>query len=191
MHFTFIQRWFRPLLLLGIAMSLLISGCSTTRVDAYREFQPKLDLREYFDGEVIAWGVLQNWRGQMTRHFTVHMVATWNGNVCTLEERFDYNDGETDERTWTITELEDGRYVGDAGDIVGKASGQAAGNALNWHYTLALPVDGKVYHINFDDWMWQLNDEILVNRAVMKKFGFKVAELSIFFQKKSSAEVSQ
>lgn len=191
MHFTFIQRWFRPLLLLGIAMSLLISGCSTTRVDAYREFQPKLDLRDYFDGEVIAWGVLQNWRGQMTRHFTVHMVATWNGNVCTLEERFDYNDGETDERTWTITELEDGRYVGDAGDIVGKASGQAAGNALNWRYTLALPVDGKVYHIHFDDWMWQLNDEILVNRAVMKKFGFKVAELSIFFQKKSSAEVSQ
>ena len=41
------------------------------------------------------------------------------------------------------TALADGRYTGRADDVVGEATGQALGNAFNWKYTLALPVDGR------------------------------------------------
>ena len=46
-----------------------------------------------------------------------------------------------------------------------------------------LPVDDKVYRIRFDDWMWQMNDGVLINRSYLKKFGFTVSELTIFMKK--------
>jgi len=70
--------------------------------------------------------------------------------------------------------------------VVGIAKGQVSGSVLNWQYTLALPVNGKIYHVNFDDWMYLHDDKTLVNRAVMSKFGFRLGEVTLFFRKKSS-----
>jgi hypothetical protein len=48
---------------------------------------------------------------------------------------------------------------------------------------MQLPVKDKTYHFKFDDWMWQLNDGIVINRSYIKKFGITVAELTLFMQK--------
>ena len=39
------------------------------------------------------------------------------------------------------------------------------------------------YRIRFDDWMWVMNDGVLINRSYLKKFGITVSELTIFMQK--------
>jgi hypothetical protein len=62
--------------------------------------------------------------------------------------------------------------------VVGVAQGQAAGNALNWRYTLLLPVDGKVYEMQFDDWMYLMDDRVMLNKAVMSKFGIRLGEVT-------------
>jgi hypothetical protein len=49
---------------------------------------------------------------------------------------------------------------------------------------LALPVDGKVYHVNFDDWMFLMDDQVMLNRAVMSKFGFRLGEVILSFRKR-------
>ena len=85
---------------------------------------------------------------------------------------------------WTIRKLPDGRYSGTASDVVGEASGQAAGNALNWRYTLALPVDGRVWHVDFDDWMYLMDDRVMLNRAVMSKFGIRLGEVLLSFTRR-------
>ena len=46
-----------------------------------------------------------------------------------------------------------------------------------------LPVGDKTYKITFDDWMFQMNDGVLINRSYLKKFGFTVGELTLFMQK--------
>ena len=79
---------------------------------------------------------------------------------------------------------EDGRWRGTAGDVVGEAVGEVAGNALNWRYTLKLPVDGKVYEVQFDDWMYLMDQNTLINRASMSKFGFELGEVTLFFRKR-------
>jgi hypothetical protein len=48
-----------------------------------------------------------------------------------------------------------------------------------------LDVDGSTYRIRFDDWMWAMNDGVVVNRSYLKKFGFTVAELTLFMQKQN------
>ncbi|MGE5293971.1 MAG: DUF3833 family protein, partial [Solirubrobacterales bacterium] len=52
-------------------------------------------------------------------------------------------------------------------------AGEAAGNALRWRYVLALPVDGKVYNVDFDDWMFLMDDKVMLNRSLMSKFGYR------------------
>jgi hypothetical protein len=163
-----------------------LSGClGGSSLDHYKGSEPPLDLKKYFTGEIKAWGFVQDHKGHVRRRFDVTITGTWKGNVGTLEEHFNYYDGETQKRIWTIKKIADQHYVGTAGDIIGEAKGQVEGNAMRWIYQMDLPVGDKTYKITFDDWMFLMNDGILINRSYLKKFGFTVAELTLFMQKQN------
>lgn len=176
------MRFLTKIPLLGAIM--LLNACTSPSLSHYDNTQPEMKMEEYFNGPIQAWGVVQNWRGNVTRKFDIDMVGTWNGDVGTLEEDFVYDDGETQRRVWTITRIGEKTYEGTASDIEGKAQGKANGNAAQWQYKMNLEVDGKTYLITFDDWMFLMNDGVLVNRSYLKKFGITVAELTIFMKKK-------
>jgi hypothetical protein len=113
------------------------------------------------------------------------MRCTWQGNEGVLDEDFLYSDGSKQRRVWRITKLPGGRYTGTADDVVGIAQGQAQGNALNWSYTLSLPVDGKVYEVQFDDWMYLMSDTVMLNKATMRKFGVRLGEVTLAFTRRA------
>lgn len=162
---------------------IMLSGCASKSLDYYKGTTPVADIREYFNGPVRAWGIVQDWRGRVVRRFDVSMVGEWQGDVGTLTEDFAYYDGETQHRVWTIRKLPDGTYEGTASDIIGKATGGTEGSAVRWDYVMDLPVGDTSYRIHFDDWMWVMNDGVLINRSYLKKFGIPVSELTIFMQK--------
>ena len=159
-------------------------GCSSVEIDKYRSETPVLDLRQYFNGTLEAHGIFQDRSGEVVKRFTVIIDASWQGEVGTLDERFTYSDGSTQRRVWTITRTGEGRYVGRADDVVGEARGEEAGNALRWRYVLALPVDGKVYNVDFDDWMFLMDDRVMLNRSVMSKWGFRLGDVTLSFYKR-------
>lgn len=162
-----------------------IAGC-TGDIDGtkYESLQPSMRLEEYFNGPIKAWGFIQDRSGNITVRFDVEMVGTWEGNKGKLEEVFTYYDtGRVDKRTWEITKLDNNRYEGKAGDIIGIAQGHFHGNAMNWSYEMDVPVDDTHYRLKFDDWMWAMNDGVVINRSYLKKFGITVAELTVFMQK--------
>ncbi len=166
---------------LGTATAL--AGCASQQIENYAGEKPALDLRDYFNGTVNAFGVFTDRSGQVVRRFTVVMLCSWQGEQGVLDERFSYSDGSTQQRIWRLTRGPDGQYTGRADDVVGEAVGQARGNAFNWRYTLALPVDGKVYDVQFDDWMYLMSDKVMLNKAVMSKFGVRLGEITLSFTK--------
>ncbi len=166
-----------------MAVLTLLSGCAGHKLEAYKLHQPSLDLKAYFSGPIKAWGLVQDRSGRVTQRFDVEMVGTWDGDVGTLKEQFQYYDGKTQERIWTIRKVSDGGYEGSAGDIVGTAQGKIEGNAMRWAYVMDLKVGDRNYHVTFDDWMFLMNDGVLINRSYLKKFGITVAELTLFMQK--------
>ena len=163
-------------------IALFATGCATVHLSDYASEKPRFDMQEYFNGHVVAHGIVQDRSGKVIRRMTVDMQCGWQGDTGTLDEHFTYADGKKERRVWTIKKQND-RYSGTAADVVGEGAGAAAGNALNWKYVLALPVGDKVYNVNFDDWMWQLDDKVMMNRAVFSKFGFKLGEVLITFYK--------
>jgi hypothetical protein len=173
-------RTLRLVLLAGLA-GLVLAGCAGQQLNEYASEKPTLDLSQYFNGKLIAHGMFQDRSGQVVRRFVVDMEGTWNGNQGVLDERFTYSDGTTERRVWRLTKHENGRYTGTADDVEGEASGQTVGNAFRWGYTLRLPVDGKVYEVQFDDWMYLIDDKVMLNRATMSKFGIRLGEVTLSF----------
>ncbi len=169
------------LLMLSVCTLLLVS-CASVKISDYANEKPKFDMRQYFNGKIVAHGIVQDRSGKVTRRMVVDMTCTWEGDNGTLVEDFSYSDGKKEQRIWKIKKSGD-RYIGTAADVVGEAVGDAAGNSLNWKYVLALNVDGSVYNLDFDDWMWQIDEKVLINRAVFSKFGFKLGEVLITFNK--------
>ncbi len=177
---TTLRRW---LLAATTALALALSGCASQNIEQYADARPSLDLAHYFNGRVIAHGIFQNRSGQVVRRFTVDMDGRWNGNQGVLDERFTYSDGKQERRLWRLTKHADGRYSGTADDVVGTATGRAVGNAFQWAYTLRLPVDDSVYDVQFDDWMYLMDERVMLNRATMSKFGIRLGEVTLSFQK--------
>ena len=172
-----LQRWFAVLLL------LVITGCSSMKPEQFEGREPRLLIEDYLAGNTRAWGLFEDRFGNLRREFVVDIQGTWDGETLTLVEDFVYADGETQQRIWTIKKLDDNRYSGTAADVIGEAEGISYGNALNWRYTLALPIGDSVWNVRFDDWMFLQPDNVLVNRARVTKFGFELGEVTIFFRK--------
>ncbi len=153
-------------------------------VQDYKQHKPSLSLFDYFQGETKGWGMFQDRNGQLKRQFVVDIKGTIDDQGrLVLEEDFVWNDGEKSKRIWTITKEENNKFSGTASDVIGTAKGASAGNAFHWNYVLNLPVGDKTYKVNFDDWMFLQPNGVLLNRAKMSKFGFRLGEVFISFKK--------
>lgn len=176
----------RRLLLAATTIAALgaLAGCASPTVADYAAEKPTLDLARYFNGTLDAHGVFTDRSGKVVKRFTVVMKCSWQGNEGVLDEDFLYSDGSKQKRVWRLKKLGNGRYSGTADDVAGVAEGQEAGNAFNWRYTLKLPVDGKVYDVQFDDWMYLMDDRVMLNKATMSKFGVRLGEVTLSFYKR-------
>ncbi len=160
-----------------------LTGCAGVSPEVYRDQKPTLDIATYFNGPLTAWGYFADRSGEVKRRFTVKMTGEWKGNEGVLTENFVWSDGEKSQRIWRISKLDAHRYIGRADDVKDEAIGTAYGNALQWKYTLLLPLDGKIYEVQFDDWMYQMDGTTMLNKSEMRKFGFKLGEIVIAFRK--------
>lgn len=177
------MKFWKGIVLMGLIAC--ISGCSSAggSLDHYADMKPELKLEEYFNGPIKAWGLVQDRSGKVKRRFSIDMVGKWDDGTGTLTENFNYYDGETQQRIWTITKISEQKYEGTASDIIGMATGEVKGNAVQWAYQMNIDVGENTFKIDFDDWMFQMQDGVMINRSYLKKFGIKVAELTLFMQK--------
>ena len=170
-------------LLLSFVLILLLNSCSGMKPVDFKDQKPRLIIEEYLSGNVKAWGILQNRSGKVTRQFSADLNGTWDGKQLILDEKFNWSDGEIQTRKWKIDKIDEHNYEGVAADVVGTAKGYSYGPAFKFEYVLLVPVKGKEIKIKFDDWIFKQDNNVAINRAVMKKFGFKVGELTVMFNK--------
>ncbi|MBB4173271.1 DUF3833 domain-containing protein [Sulfitobacter noctilucicola] len=142
-----------------------------------------LKIEEFFDGRVLATGQFQDTFGTVRRRFDVDIKGTWDGETLTLVEDFDYADGSTEQRIWRMTKTGPDTWSGTADGVLGQAKGVASGDAFNWVYSIDLPVPDGTLRVNFNDWLWQVSDTRVYNRAYMKKYGVDIGEVQITFDK--------
>ena len=126
-----------------IIISVLITNCSSNqgmKPEDFKNQKPRLIIEEYLSGNVKAWGILQNRSGKVTRQFSADLNGKWDGKQLILDEKFIWNDGEIQNRQWTIDKIDEHNYEGTAGDVVGTAKGYSYGPAFKFEYVLLVPV---------------------------------------------------
>ncbi len=166
-----------------LILCLFLASCAAPDVEHYKGSSPEFNFKQFFNGKLKAYGVVQDFKGELTRKLVVNMDASWEGNVGVIEEDFIYDDGETQRRVWTITLNNDNTLTGTASDVLGIAKGESSGSVFHWTYSLELLVDGSQIEVNFDDWMYQVTDSRLINRTSIDKFGIEVGEVTLVIEK--------
>ena len=143
----------------------------------------KFRLEDFFAGRSTAWGLFQDRSGKIRRRFQIEALGVWKLGTLTLTEDFSYDDGQTERRVWHIKKTGDDRYEGVANDVIGAAQGTISGNALHWTYRFALKVGRRSITVRFDDWLLRLDDDLLINRAQVSKFGIRIGDVTCVFRK--------
>lgn len=167
-----------------LVAALALAACGQPDVKDFRTAEPKLDIREYFNGRLVAFGTITDYAGEITDRVFVEMDGSWEGNNGTLKEHFRYADGTEEDRTWQLAVSEDGTKVtGKREDTIGGAKGEQAGNALFMEYKIKRPRDGDTIELDVDDRLYLIDGPYLVNEIRMKKYGVTVATVNLGFHR--------
>ncbi len=181
----------RFVVLSALATFALLAACTgKPSFDDPALSERKLNLEEFFDGELVAFGQFQDIFGTVRRRFEVQISGDWNGERLLLTEDFLYEDGSTEQRVWTLVKTGEDSWRGTAPGVIGEATGVEDGDRFNWQYEIDLPVpsaDGttETLRVTFNDWMWLTADNRLFNRAYMRRAGIDIGDVSISFEKQS------
>lgn len=161
-----------------------LAACGRPSLNDQSLSSRQLNLEDFFDGHLTAYGQFQDVFGEVRRRFTVDIHGTWDGRTLRLVEDFVYEDGSTEQRTWTLTQTSPDTWVGSAPGVIGTATGRENGDTFNWQYTIDLPLpDRQPLRVTFDDWMWLLSEDRLLNRAYMSRLGVPIGEVIITFER--------
>ena len=170
---------------------LLLQACSSIPVDSYSDFSPAFDPREFFSGELTAHGVVKNRGGRVIRTFNADIQANWKNDVGTLLENFRFDDGETQQRIWTLIPDGNGSYIGSANDVIGASQLTFSGNSLFMDYVLRIPYGDSTIDVHVDDRMYLISTDVLINESSMSKYGLEVGSIVLTIIRHDSADTNQ
>ena len=174
---------------LALASVLCLAACAgRPALDDPQLSDRQLNLEEFFAGDLVAHGQFQDVLGTVRRNFVVEINGDWDGERLRLVEDFVYEDGSTEQRIWTLVKTGDDSWTGTAPGVIGEATGVENADRFNWVYEIDLPIpsaDGETetMRVSFDDWMWLLADDRLLNLAYVKRYGLDIGTVTISFEK--------
>jgi hypothetical protein len=140
------------------------------------------ELTTFLEGRTRAWGVFEDRFGRVRRRLVVDMNGRWEGDEFVLDERFEYDGDAVETRTWRVVPLGSGRFRATCPDCVGEATGRCTPDSIQMAYRFRLQLASRAIVVTFDDRLHRVG-EGAVNRATMSKWGIKLGELSLFFQR--------
>lgn len=141
------------------------------------------DLLSWLEGRCHAQGFVEDRRGRVRRRFRVEMDGTTEGNALRLHERFVFDDGERQERTWLLTRGTDHSFTGRAEDSVSEAQGRFEQGVAYLCSELRLKIGGRSVVMRFDDAFYEAGPGLVLNRSTMSKWGIRLGQILIQFRK--------
>lgn len=161
-----------------LLLLLAFSGCTSMNTKDFKHTSPQLILEEYFTKNISGRGAFFGRSGKLGSRMTVKTSGEWDGKILTLKEDLRYESGETHHRTFYITKLNEHEYEVRCDEIVGVGRIESYGNTLHWTYYLkeqSKQVGGVT--LAFDDWMFLSEDNYIINRATVSKFGLTIGDV--------------
>jgi len=142
-------------------------------------------LTNFLEGKTKAWGIFEDRFAQVKLRMSVEMNGAWSGDTFVLSEAFKYDDGREEQRQWHIKQIDDRNFTGTCADCIGKALGHIQNDRIDMRYRFRLKLKNRVIHVDFFDRLIRLDEKRVFNRATMFKWGVRLGDVSLFFEKSS------
>ena len=168
----------------GMGAALLLAGCAQMQVADFAGRQPALDPTKFFTGRTKSKGVMENRSGAPKQQVTTTTAGHWEGDTLLLEQDLNLGDAKPQHRSWRIRKVDAHHYVATANDMIGRATGEAYGNAFHWEFTLALSPGNPLANVRMSQWMYlQPGGRTLLNHSTIRKFGIVLAQVTEQFRR--------
>jgi len=143
------------------------------------------DIMTFLEGRSQAWGVFEDRFRNARRRFCADLIGAWKDGAFILDETFRFDDGSTEQRTWRLVRdtSDPQKFTATADDVVGTAQGKMDGDTARMRYSFTIRSGGFELLTSFDDRFYKVDDDCVVNRAVVTKWGVRVGDLSVFFKR--------
>lgn len=162
-----------------------IAACSTVPASGPTAGSSRNVVMERdFAGRSYARGVFTNGVTGSKRPFSVVLDGRWNGKILRLREAFAYDDGERDVKTWILTRTGPGTFSGTREDVVGTALIYTDGPAVRLGYDVDIATSSGSIRVRFEDVIERRGDGMIVNRAIVSKFGLPIGDVDLVFGRK-------
>lgn len=171
-----------------VLATLCLSGCATLSPRQFAASTPPFQPELFFEGPVHSWGVMEDRAGHPKSRFRTEIEGHREGADLTMNQRFQFDDGRSQERVWRVRRLDAHRYEGTATDVIGKAKGEAYGNTFRLQYTLEVKRGNPLTRVRVSQWMYLMADgETMFNRVTISKLGVVVGQTSEYFRRGKAA----
>jgi hypothetical protein len=163
---------------------LALAACSPpVTVERFAGSGPQMDPVRFFSGHVTSWGVIENRSGEPTARITTDCVGRPDGpDGLVMVQRLEREGQPPTQREWHMRRIAPGRFEATAGDMVGTATGEAAGRAFAWRWTLATAPGNPLLNVSMRQWMYAQDDGSVLIRTIISKLGVILAEVTEQFR---------
>jgi hypothetical protein len=162
----------RRLFMIG---ALSLGGCATLPASPDLPTRP-ITLDQAFMGRKRGAGLFRVPLTGDERRFTALLNGhlSRDGQRLTIVEDFLYDDGQKNRLSWVFDRAGAGRWIGRREDTVGTATAIEQNGEVRLSYTADFASDTSVTRLGFEDVIYQRADGVIVNDAVVTRFGFPI-----------------
>jgi hypothetical protein len=141
-------------------------------------------FEDFFRGRTVAYGKFSAING-VKRTFRLDLHGSWDGKTLKLVEKFRYDDGLRETKTWYFSKSGAGRYTGIRSDVLGEARVRVRGNTARYGYKLYLDAINRKDLVGFRDKMTLLDDGTVRNTATVFKYRLPVGRVVVNFARQA------
>lgn len=180
---------------LVVALSTTLSSCALIERLTYKpspiqtlEKAPKLDVKNFFNGDIEAFAIVQDNTGKITGSFTAKINGKWDDNKGVWQQNFVYENGKKDSRTWLVTLDSNGDFSAVGHDVVTPGKGKQLGNAMQMLYSLSVMQNGQKQVVDYEDNFYLVDERSAIAISSIRTDHIPSGKAIISFKKISKSE---
>lgn len=121
------------------AIFLILSGCASLQHNDVLDTKPGVErhnlfIQQFFDGEIVAYGLVLNRDQKSKRQFKRVIKGVWKNDDGFMSEHVYYTDGSQARREWCIHIIDDNHFTGVSTNVVGVIQGEQYENHIHMVY---------------------------------------------------------
>jgi hypothetical protein len=181
-----LKRFLLPGMVLGL------SACHSLKPADFAGTSPQFDILPFYTGHTRSTGLLASPRGRPLKRVATETWGHLEGEELHMTQDVKFDDDQPTRRMWVMRRVDEHHYEATSDNVIGKARGEAWGNALRLDYVLALKRSNPLSRVRMTHWMTlQPDGRTMLNVVTVRKLGVVVGRITEVFQKAPARALSR